>query len=109
MRQAVRHARDPAASPLKAPKAANLSKMMRAIQMKIGVGDVRITLSPPLSGDEFVAHAFPSREAAERQFLATDRTTDMVDYIERVMTSPIAYGSGRTAEEALTKLDAKLP
>lgn len=83
---------------------ASASGVMKVIQRKVGFGDVRVTLS----GDDFVAHAFPTREAALRQFLATDRSADTVEFVERVMTTPIAYGSGRTAEAALDDLNSKL-
>lgn len=91
-------------SPMSKPPVRMVSAVMKAIQKKVGFGDVRVTLA----GDQFYAHAFPSREAAQQQFLDSDRSTDFVEFVEQCMATSVAYGIGRTAEDALNNLDAKL-
>jgi hypothetical protein len=92
-------------------KAIQRKAFMLAIQQGAGLGDVQVTLN----GEEFYAKVFPTREAGQRQYRTLSTPMNAVDYVaylDEFVATPVAVGTGRSVEIALSELmrqlDAKL-
>lgn len=93
---------------------ATIEQLMKRIQKRSGGGKVVITL--PETGRDYVAHVYPSREQIDAnvraRFEKAQQTSVSLTELDAAIVAEgnqtLAYGRGKTIEEALDDLGRKI-